>query len=112
MSFIVPENNQIYQIDPATGNVANAVQVTLPGFTVFNSLSLVARPSDGMFFAVVQTTVNSPTSRRLVTIDPTTGVASDIGPLTQAVTCLAFRSNGIRTHQRGTRPESRNALYG
>ena len=31
--FGVPENNQIYQIDPATGNVANAVQVTLPGFT-------------------------------------------------------------------------------
>jgi hypothetical protein len=106
--FGVPENNLIYQIDPANGNVSNAVQVRLLGFTVFNSQSLVARPSDGVLFAVVQTGMG-PTTRRLVTVDQFTGVASDIGPLTQAIACLAFRSNGTLyavSGEQGPNPET------
>ena len=32
--FGTAEDNQIYQIDPATGTISNAHQVTLAGFTV------------------------------------------------------------------------------
>ena len=83
----------MYQINLPAGTVLNAAQVTLPGFTVFNSLAMAARPSDGELFAVVQTGAGS-TTRRLVTVNPTTGVATDIGPLTQAISSLAFRANG------------------
>lgn len=31
---LVPADNQIYQIDPATGDLSNMVQVTLAGYTV------------------------------------------------------------------------------
>src|SRR2546423_2089629 len=69
------------------------VQVTLPGYTVGRTQSLVARPSDGVLFAVLQTqSPNGP--RRLVTVDPATGVATDIGALTEQIACLAFRANG------------------
>jgi hypothetical protein len=50
-----------------------------------------------------------PTTRRLVTVDQFTGVASDIGPLTQAIACLAFRSNGTLyavSGEQGPNPET------
>src|SRR4051794_27693082 len=80
----IPQNNLIYQIDPATGDLSNLVQVTLSGYTVGRVQSLVARPSDGVLFAVVQT--RSPAGpRRLVTVNPTTGVCTDIGAFTEQI---------------------------
>ena len=89
--FSIEEDNQIYQIDPATGTISNAHQVTLAGFTVGSSQAMAARPSDGVFFGVIQTTEPA---RRLVTIDPNTGVATSIGVLTNQISSLAFRDNG------------------
>ena len=89
--FGTPEDNQIYQIDPATGTISNAHQVTLAGFTVGSSQAMAARPGDGVLFAVIQTTEPA---RRLVTINPNTGVATSIGVLTNQISSLAFRSTG------------------
>ena len=47
-------DNQIYQIDPATGTISNATQVTLAGFTVSNSQAMAARPSDGYFSPLIR----------------------------------------------------------
>lgn len=108
----IPANNQIYRIDPTSGNISNAVQVTLPGFTVFNSIAMAARPTDGALFAVVQTTASAsltPGNRRLVTLNPTTGVATDIGPLTVAISSIAFQANGplwAVSGDRGSPPET------
>ena len=89
--FGTAADNQIYQIDPATGTISNAHQVTLAGFTVSRSQAMAARPGDGVLFAVIETT--DPV-RRLVTINPNTGVATSIGVLTNQISSLAFRSTG------------------
>lgn len=83
--------NQIYKIDPITGTVSDAVTVTLTGFTVKNGLALAGRQSDKVLFAVLQVASRGPPGERhLVTIDPVTGVATDIGILTDAISSLAF----------------------
>ncbi len=44
-----------------------------------------------------------------MTVDPTTGVASDNGPLTEAISCLVFRSNGTLyavSGEQGPNPET------
>ena len=89
--FGTAANNQIYQIDPATGTISNTHQVTLAGFTVSRSQAMAARPGDGVLFAVIET---SDVVRRLVTINPNTGVATAIGVLTNQISSLAFRSTG------------------
>lgn len=85
-------NNQIYRIDPATGTISNAHAVTLAGYTVESANALAARPSSSTLYAVIGTldAVNG-RKRRLVTIDPNTGVATEIGPLSQNIAGLAFR---------------------
>jgi hypothetical protein len=87
-------DNRIYQVNPSNADLTNIVQVTLPGFTVTNSLSLVAQPGTGTLFAILQTQGAGPFARRLVTINPATGVATDIGNMGDAFSYLAFRSNG------------------
>jgi hypothetical protein len=87
----IPSQNRIYQIDPVTGAIFNSQQIMLQGFTVRRALALDARPSDNVFFAVLQVTEGPPPgSRRLVTIDPNTGSATDIGPLSDAISSIAF----------------------
>ena len=87
-------NNMIYRINPANGDLSNLAQVTLPGFTVFKSQALTARPSDGALFAVVQTTNTFGGGRRLVIVNPATGVSTDVGALSQDISSLSFRANG------------------
>ena len=56
-----------------------------------DSQAMAARPGDGVLFAVIETTEPA---RRLVTINPNTGVATSIGVLTNQISSLAFRSTG------------------
>lgn len=109
------QNNQIYRINPSNANLTNFNQVTLPGFSVSRSLAMAARPSDGVLFAVIRATAlnrpegGSTTNRRLVTIEPETGIATDIGLLSDAIASLAFRSDGTLigvTGDGGTEPET------
>ncbi len=87
----IPANNQIYNIDPATAAVTNAVQVTLQGFTISNSVALAAHPTTGQLWAVVTT---SDIVRRLIIIDPASGVATQVGPLAKQIATLAFQADG------------------
>ena len=103
------EDNQVYLINTANADLTNIVQVTLPGFTIFKSLAMAARPGDGQLFAVIQTTAAGSGGRRLVTVDPVTGVCTDVGPLTQSIASLAFRANGTLyavSGQGGANPET------
>jgi hypothetical protein len=83
--------SQVYEMDPLTAQISNAVVVTLPGFTVSHSLALAANPLDNTLWAVIQTSDNV---RRLVTIVPSTGVATQVGPLANQISTLAFRADG------------------
>ena len=89
----VVADNQIYQINPATGAISNAFQVTLPGFTVSKSLALAAQPTTGILYGVIQT-IEAP-ARKLVTINPSTGLATQIGSFgTLNFSSLAFKADG------------------
>lgn len=87
-------DNQIYQINPADGAISNSVQVTVAGQVIGNSLAMAAHPTTGQLFAVLQYDGTASSARRLVTIDPATGIGTEIGNLGRAFASLAFRSNG------------------
>ncbi|MEQ1642256.1 MAG: LamG-like jellyroll fold domain-containing protein, partial [Pyrinomonadaceae bacterium] len=94
--FGTPANNRIYQIDRTNGNASNIQAITMPGRTVFRANSLAARPGDGVLFAVLEVSglLDSPeglTTRNLVTIDPATGVATNIDILTANIAAISFR---------------------
>ena len=109
--FGTEADNRIYQIDPTNGDLSNIVQVTLPGFTIFKSQALAARPSDGVLFAVVQTTASGSSGRRLVTVDHVTGVCTDVGPLTESIATLAFRSDDTLYAVSGTGGANPETLF-
>lgn len=92
--FGTPENNRIYQINPANGDLSNIIQVTMPGFTVYRALALTAHPTTGALWGVVSTAPSGMGGRRLVTINPADGVATGVGPLPDGTASLAFRADG------------------
>jgi hypothetical protein len=83
--------SQVYEIDPLTAQISNPVPVSLPGFAVSRSLALTANPLDGTLWCVIQTSDNV---RRLATIVPGTGVATQVGPLANQISSLAFQADG------------------
>ena len=105
-------NASVYQIDRLTGAISNSHSLTLAGFTIDNALSLATRPTDGVLFADLQVTpLGGSLSRRLVTVNPSTGVCTDIGPFgAEAIAYLAFRpSTGVLyavSGQKGANPST------
>jgi hypothetical protein len=71
-----------------------SVVVTLAGFSVkgFNSLS--TDPGSGLLYGIVKTASGN-TGRRLATIDPDTGVATDVGPLPDGFANIEFSDSGL-----------------
>jgi hypothetical protein len=107
--FGIEANNRIYQVNPANGDLTNIVQVTLPGLSVTRSLGMAAQPGTGTLYAIIQTDADSTTNRRLVTIDPTTGVATNVGNMGNAFASMAFRADGTLwavTGENGATPET------
>lgn len=85
-------------IDPSTGTTTSSVAVTLAGETVKGGTGLAAHPATGELFALLKLTSSvpgEPSSRGLVTIDPTTGAATLIGQTGAAFAELAFDDSGI-----------------
>lgn len=102
-------NTTVYQIDPTNANRTNIVQVTLPGFSVGRALAMAAQPGTGTLFAVLQTSADTSSNRRLATINPITGVATNIGSLAGSFASLAFRNDGTLigvTGEIGPNPET------
>jgi hypothetical protein len=100
--------SQVYEIDPLTAQISNAVQVSLPGYTVSRSLALAANPLDGTLWCVIQTSDNV---RRLATIVPSTGVAAQVGPLANQITTLAFKADGTLLGVSGDGGNPAETLY-
>ncbi len=71
------DDDQLRQIDPVTGATISSVAITLSGQTVTQGLGLAVDPTDGTMYALLNIGL---ATRELVTINPGTGVATDIGP--------------------------------
>ena len=91
----------------------SSVPVTLPGKTVLYGQALTAHPATGALWAVLLLHDASTFPNELVTLDPQTGVATDIGMLTDGedyFTGLAFDSSGV-LYGVTTDPGGNTALY-
>jgi hypothetical protein len=104
--------NRIYQINPANAQLTNIVPITVPGHTVSNALSIAANPLDGSLWTILRTTpIGGAPARRLATIDPSTGVATIIGTLSDDFSYLAFRASGVLYGVTGDGAATPETLY-
>lgn len=77
---------KVYQDN--TWTVVSSNNLTLSGYTVQGANSITWNSDDLLFYAILRT--NS--GRRLATVDPTTGVCTDIGPLAGNFSSLTYNS--------------------
>jgi hypothetical protein len=96
----------IATVDPATGLDTGLRVMTLANGVVSGANGLAVDPTDGTFYAVLRT-VNF--QRHLATIDPTTGIATQISTMPYPVASMAFDASGqlyVVTGEGGPLPET------
>ena len=79
-------------VNPSTGSTISSVAITLTGKGVSFGNGLATHPVTGQLFALLK--LDGQTGRQLVTINPTTGVATSIGDTGDQFAGLAFNSSG------------------
>ncbi len=84
-------DDQLRVINPATGATLSMTTITLAGSTVSGANALAAHPSTGQLFAILRATGFT---RALVTINPSTGVATLVGDTGDCVNSMAFDAAG------------------
>ena len=102
-------NNNLFTLDPITGQVLTTTPITLAGKTVEHGNGLSINPQTGKLFALLS--VGSQSARELVTIDPATGVATDVGNTGDSFAGITFASNGTLYGVTGRSAESRGSLF-
>jgi hypothetical protein len=88
------DSNTLHELDPATAASNATVPVTLPGYTVYGINGLTADGA-GTLYAIVRTIPPGvpgagKAGRRLVTVDPSSGQATDIGRLPSGFANIEF----------------------
>ena len=84
------QNDTLHTVDLASGSDTAAGTFTLAGFTITGVLGFAKQPVTGTVFAIAKA---SPT-RRLCTVDLTTGTLTDIGDLGANFSALTFSESG------------------
>ena len=79
-------------VNPSTGSTISSVPITLAGRGVSFANGLATHPVTGELFALLK--LDGQTGWQLVTINPTTGVATSIGDTGDQFAGLAFNSSG------------------
>jgi hypothetical protein len=87
---VTTSSDALYELDPSTGATLSTQTITLAGFTVEKGLGITANPTTGVLYALLK--VQGSSTRKLVTIDPTTGVATLIGDANDASGNARFSS--------------------
>ncbi len=105
---ITSGDDQLRTINPADASTVTSVTITLAGQTVFFGNGLATDPTNGTLYAIVRTDVGV---RRLVTIIPGTGVATDIGDLGDSFAGLAFDTAGNLFGVTGAGANLESALF-
>lgn len=85
-----PFKNMLVRIDPATMTPVDIYAFTLAGSTVNGINGLAKDPTTGTVYAIAKLSG----SRRLCTVDITTGVLTPIGDLSDRFASIAFRGDG------------------
>jgi PA domain/Secretion system C-terminal sorting domain/Calx-beta domain len=90
---VSPFTNKIYTIPTNTYQATTEVTATLTGFTVLGINSISYDPSTSQYYVVVKVGTGA-TPRRLGTLNPITGVITDIGSLGDRFSGLTFSTTG------------------
>lgn len=80
-------------IDPTTAQTLSSTPMTLAGQTIDGATGLAVHPTTGQLFVVLR--VSGVTGRVLGTVDPATGVVTQIGNLGDAFAGIAFSCAGV-----------------
>jgi hypothetical protein len=94
-------------IDPATAQTLTSTPMTLAGMTINGATGLAVQPGTGTMFVVLN--VQGVSGRVLGTVNPATGVVTQIGNTGGAVAGIAFSCTGTLygvTGENGPNPES------
>ncbi len=81
----------IYIFNDPSWTVFSQNTLTMSGFTVLSATGLSYNPVNGMYYAILR--VNGG-PRRLVTVDPETGVCTDIGSMGANFSSITFTPSG------------------
>lgn len=90
---VSPGDDLLRTVDPLTGVTLNSTPITLAGQTVTGGNGLAKHPFSGLLYAILK--LQGQAGRELVTIDPTTGVATDIGNTGHLFAGIAFWTDPI-----------------
>ena len=89
--------DKIHLINKTTGNSISNQTIVVAGLTVQGCNGLAVDPTTGTFYAIIKHQANA-TDRHLITIDPTTGLGTDIGGMGDTYATLGFLADGsLRT---------------
>ncbi len=89
--------NKIHQLNKTDASSISNQTIVVAGLTVQGCNGLAVDPTTGTFYAIIKHQANA-TDRHLVTIDPTTGIGTDIGGMGDTYATLGFLADGsLRT---------------
>ncbi len=74
---VVPPH--LVKINPTDGTTISSIEISLPGFTITGANGLATNPDDGVMWGLLKADDGNGIKRRIVTINPITGDATDIG---------------------------------
>ena len=90
---VTPDDNFVREVDQATGSTSSSATMSLAGGgSVSSGFGLAVDPTSGILYALLNTSLGS--GRRLNTLDPVTGVATDVGALGDSFSGIAFDAWG------------------
>ncbi|HSW89890.1 MAG TPA: hypothetical protein VLH19_03380 [Patescibacteria group bacterium] len=90
---VAPFDSNVRTVDANTSGTTAITAITLTGKTVTKSNGLAYNPLTCTLYALLQ--LNAQTGRELVTLNPTTGVATNIGDTGKQFAGMAFDDQGI-----------------
>jgi len=87
-----PFQDSIWIFNDPSWTVFSGAQLTLASFTVEGATSVTWNPVNGLYYAIVRVTGGP---RRLATVNPETGVCTDIGSMGGNFSSITFSPTGI-----------------
>jgi len=104
---IEPKNPFINKINPNTGATISSVRISLAGEDVTGGTGIAHNPADGKIYALLKVEEDE---RRLVTIDPQTGVATLVGDTNTKVASLTFNPGTLYSINRDNFPNTLSTI--
>jgi len=90
---VAQDDAQLRTMDTSTAQTLSSVTMTLAGQTILGATGLAAHPATGQLFVILR--LQGVAGRVLGTVNPTTGVVTQIGNMGDAFAGLAFSCAGV-----------------